>query len=95
MSGGLDIWFCLDTEEEWKELERKFDEGWLEASSLLKKFVKADTFPPAAALHKFLQEGVIKHAQSLVREQALSALCYCLQTHPPGNQQSTPRSTRL
>ena len=36
-------------------------------------------------MHKFLYEGVINHPQSLVRGEAFSALCYCLQTHPPGN----------
>ena len=83
----MDIWICLDTTvEEWKELGRQFDEGWLEASSLLKKFINVKTFPPAAAMHKFLNEGVIQHPQSLVRGEAFSALCYCLQTHPPGNQ---------
>ena len=91
----LDIWFCLDTDEELKELGRQVDQGWLEASSLLKKFIKADTFPPAAAMHKFLMEGVIRHPQSLVRGQVFSALCYCLQTHPPGNSQSAPHCTRL
>ena len=82
----LDIWTCLDTEEERRELDRDFDEGWLEASSLLKKFVTVKTFPPAAAMHKILNEGIINHPQSLVREEVFSALCYCLQIHPPGKE---------
>ena len=81
----MDIWICLDTKEEVEDLGRELDEGWLEASSLLKKFINVKTFPQAAAMHKFLHEGIINHPQSLVRGEAFSALCYCLQTHPPGN----------
>ena len=91
----LDIWFCLDTEEEWRDLGRELDEGWLEASSLLKRFIKPETFPPAAAMHKFLNEAVINHPQSLIRGEAFSALSYCLQTHPPGNRQTSLHMTRL
>ena len=92
----MDIWICLDTHlEEWKELGRQFDEGWLEASSLLKKFINVKTFPPAAAMHKFLNEAVINHPQYLIRGEAFSALSYCLQTHPPGNRQSSLHMTRL
>ena len=80
----LDIWTCLDSEEDKRELGRQFDEGWLEASRLLKRFIKGNTFLPAAALHKFLNEAVINHEQALVRGEAFAALCHCLQTHPPG-----------
>ena len=80
----LDIWTCLDSEEEKKELGRKMDEGWLEACSLLTKFIKGNTFLPAAALHKVLNEGVINHQEALIRGTAFAALCHCLQTHSPG-----------
>ena len=93
----LDIWTCLDSEEEKKELGREMDEGWLEACSLLTKFIKGNTFLPAAALHKVLNEGVINHQEALIRGTAFAALCHCLQTHPPGKQQlavSAP-ATRL
>ena len=86
----LDIWTCLDTEEEKRELGRELDEGWLEACSLTKKFINVKTFLPAAAMNKILNEGVIYHRESSVREEVFSALCYCLQIHPPGKEQ--PRS---
>ena len=92
----LDIWTCLDTEEEKQELGREIDEGWLDACSLLTKFIKGNTFLPAAALHKVLNEGIINHEEALIRGKAFAALCNCLQTHPPGKKHLvTPPSNNV
>ena len=80
----LDIWTCLETEEDIRELAREYDEGWLEACRLLVKFVTPETFPQAAAQHKFLTEAVLGHRESLVREEAYCSLLHCLASHPPG-----------
>ena len=81
---GRDIWTSLSTETEWRHLGTEHDDGWLEACSLLTKYVSPSTFPPAAAVHKVLTEAVMKHRQDVVRGEALRTLCHCLRTHPPG-----------
>ena len=80
-----DIWTYLDSEEEKKDLGREHDEGWLEACRLLVKFVTPQSYPQAAALHKFLTEAVQRHGEALVRAEAYSTLLHCLVSHPPGN----------
>ena len=87
----LDIWTCLEKEEEIRDLDRQHDEGWLEACRLLVKFVTPERFPQAAAQHKFLTEAVQRHGESLVRETAYCSLLHCLATHPPGKSSVSKR----
>ena len=87
----MDIWFCLETEEEIRDLDRQYDQGWLEACRLLVKFVTPERFPQAAAQHKFLTEAVQRHGERLVRETAYCSLLHCLATHSPGKSSVSKR----
>lgn len=78
------IWTCLDTEQELKDLNKEVDDSWLAALSLLTKVVNMNRFAPVAALHKVLIEALRDHKDSLVRSSAYSALLHCLSMHPPG-----------
>ena len=75
------IWTCLDTEQELKDLDKEVDDSWLAALGLLIKVVNMNRFAPVAALHKVLEEALRDHKDSLVRTNALS---HCLDMHPPG-----------
>ena len=77
-----DIWFSLD--KEWREQSDGYNKGWLEATSLVMKFITPTIYLPAAACHKILNEAVINQDSHLVRGEALNALRHCLKTHPPG-----------
>ena len=68
------IWTCLDTEQELKDLDKEVDDSWLAALGLLIKVVNKNRFAPVAALHKVLEEALRDHKDSLVRTNALAAL---------------------
>jgi len=78
------IWTCLDTEQELKDLDKEVDDSWLAALGLLIKVVNMNRFAPVAALHKVLEEALRDHKDSLVRTTALAALSHCLDMHPTG-----------
>eukprot|EP00092_Neocalanus_flemingeri_P019112 GFUD01020702.1.p1 GENE.GFUD01020702.1~~GFUD01020702.1.p1 ORF type:complete len:1318 (+),score=442.38 GFUD01020702.1:70-3954(+) len=78
------IWTCLDTEQELRELNKEVDESWLAALDLLTKVVNINRFAPVAALHKVLIEALRDHKDSLVRTSAHQALLHCVDMLPPG-----------
>jgi len=78
------LWTCLDTEQELKELNKEVDESWLAALTLLTKVVNMNRFAPVAALHKVLTEALRDHKDNLVRTSAHKALLHCLDMLPPG-----------
>jgi len=78
------IWTCLDSEQELKDLDKDVDESWLAALGLLIKVVNKNRFAPVAAMHKIMEEALRDHRDTLVRTTSLSALLHCLAMHPPG-----------
>ena len=78
------IWTCLDTEQELRDLDKDVDESWLAALGLLTKVVNRNRFAPVAAMHKVMEESLRDHKDTLVRTASLTALLHCLTMHPPG-----------
>jgi len=78
------VWTCLDTEQELRDLDKEVDESWLAALSLLTKVVNRNRFAPVAAMHKVLEESLRDHKDTLVRTTSLTTLLHCLSMHPPG-----------
>jgi len=78
------IWTCLDSEQELKELDKDLDESWLTALDLLTKVVNVNRYAPVAAMHKIMEDAMRNHKDELVRTNAYKAFLHCLSLHTPG-----------
>ncbi len=78
------MWICLESLEDQKDLEREIDIGWINACEFMVRAINDDVYLPSAAMHKIMMDAIRDHKDSEVRRIAFNSLMHCVNFHPPG-----------